>query len=64
MSMMDRNTCRQHLAAAVSGLGKSSPDTVKGYAQAGRRTGHLDDRTRALGGAPPAGFSSSPVRAF
>lgn len=49
MSMMDWNAYRQQLAEGVGGLGKLSPDTVKGYAQlaqAGRRTGHLDDKCR------------------
>lgn len=51
MSMMDWNVYRQQLAEGVGGLGKLSPDIVKGYAQlaqAGRRTGHLDDKTREL----------------
>ena len=51
MHMMDWNTYRQQLAAGVSGLGKLSPDTVRGYAQlgqAGAKTNHLDAKTREL----------------
>ncbi len=51
MRMMDWNGYRQQVLAGVGGLGKLTPETVKGYAQlgaAGEKTSHLDARTREL----------------
>jgi AhpD family alkylhydroperoxidase len=51
MQMIDWNTYRKQLLAAVSGVAKLSPGTVKGYAQLGAanaRDGHLDAKTREL----------------
>lgn len=48
---MDWNENRTHLLANVGKLQELSSDTVKGYltaSGAGRRTGHLDERTRQL----------------
>ncbi len=47
MHMLDWNTYRQQLIAAVGGFGKLNPDVVKGYA-ALTRAGHLDGKTREL----------------
>ena len=49
--MLDWNQYRTELLAGVGGLGKLSPDTVRGYVQlggAGAKTGHLDAKTREL----------------
>lgn len=51
MSMLDWNTYRSKIMAGVGGLGKLSPDTVRGYVAlgaAGEKTGHLDAKTREL----------------
>jgi AhpD family alkylhydroperoxidase len=51
MHMMDWNTYRRQLIAGVGGFSKLNPDTVKGYttlSQAGRKEGHLDEKTREL----------------
>jgi AhpD family alkylhydroperoxidase len=51
MHMMDWNGYRQQVLAGVGGLGKLSPDTVRGYVTlggAGAKTGHLDPKTREL----------------
>lgn len=51
MSMMDWNTYRSQIMAGVGGLGKLSPDTLRGYVAlggAGEKTGHLDAKTREL----------------
>lgn len=48
---MDWNENRSHLLANVGELQKLSPDTVKGYltvSGAGRKTAHMDERTRQL----------------
>ncbi|GLS45451.1 carboxymuconolactone decarboxylase family protein [Methylobacterium brachythecii] len=48
---MDWNANRDHLLANVGRLQELSPDTVKGYltaSGAGRRTAHLDEKTRQL----------------
>jgi AhpD family alkylhydroperoxidase len=49
--MMDWNRYRQQVASGVGGIGKLSPDTVKGYVQlsgAAAKTGHFDAKTREL----------------
>ena len=51
MHMMDWNLYRQQVVAGVGGLGKLSPDTVKGYgtlSTAGQKTQQLDAKTREL----------------
>jgi AhpD family alkylhydroperoxidase len=50
MHMLDWNTYRQQLVAAVGELGKLNPDIVKGYItlSAGQKAGHLDEKTREL----------------
>lgn len=51
MHMMDWNGYRDQVLAGVGGLGKLSPDTVRGYVTlggAGAKTGHLDAKTREL----------------
>jgi AhpD family alkylhydroperoxidase len=51
MQMHDWNNYRNQLLAAATGLGKLSPDTVRGYGilgGAGEKTGHLDAKTREL----------------
>ena len=51
MHMLDWNTYRKQLVAAVADVSKLSPDTVKGYVAlgaAGAKTGHLDAKTREL----------------
>ena len=51
MYMLDWNAYRQQLIAAVGGLAKLSPETVRGYtalSAAGAKTGHLDPKTREL----------------
>jgi AhpD family alkylhydroperoxidase len=51
MHMLDWNVYRQQLVTGVGGLGKLNPDIVKGYttlSQAGRKEGHLDEKTREL----------------
>jgi AhpD family alkylhydroperoxidase len=51
MHMLDWNAYRQQLVAAVGGLAKLSPETVRGYtalSAAGAKTGHLDPKTREL----------------
>jgi AhpD family alkylhydroperoxidase len=51
MHMMDWNGYRDQVLAGVGGLGKLTPDTVRGYATlggAGAKTGHLDQKTREL----------------
>ena len=43
MHMLDWNTYRQQLVAAVGGFGKLNPDTVTGYttlSRAGQKAGH------------------------
>lgn len=48
---MDWNANRDHLLANVGKLQQLSADTVKGYltvSGAGRKTAHLDERTRQL----------------
>jgi AhpD family alkylhydroperoxidase len=48
---MDWNANRDHLLANVGKMQQLTPDTVKGYltaSGAGRRTGHLDEKTRQL----------------
>lgn len=48
---MDWNANRQHLLANVGKLQALSSDTVKGYlavSGAGRKTAHLDEKTRQL----------------
>lgn len=48
MSMLDWNMYREQIVAGVGGLGKLSPDTVRGYGMlsgAGNKTGHLDAKT-------------------
>lgn len=49
--MLDWNGYRKQLMARVGELGKLSPDTVGGYqtlSGAGRKTNHLDAKTREL----------------
>ncbi|OAN66573.1 alkylhydroperoxidase [Sphingomonas sp. TDK1] len=49
--MLDWNGYREQVLAGVGGLGKLTPDTVRGYATlggAGAKTGHLDQKTREL----------------
>jgi len=51
MHMMDWNGYREQVLTGVGGLGKLTPDTVRGYATlggAGAKTGHLDQKTREL----------------
>jgi AhpD family alkylhydroperoxidase len=51
MHMLDWNTYRQQLVAGVGGFGKLNPDIVTGYttlSRAGRKAGHLDEKTREL----------------
>jgi AhpD family alkylhydroperoxidase len=51
MHMLDWTGYRDQILAGVQGLGKLSPDTVRGYAMlggAGAKTGHLDGKTREL----------------
>ncbi|MET3723680.1 carboxymuconolactone decarboxylase family protein [Sphingomonas trueperi] len=51
MHMMDWNGYREQVLAGVGGLGKLTPDTVRGYATlggAGAKTGRLDQKTREL----------------
>ena len=51
MHMHDWNNYRNQLSAAVTGFGKLSPETVKGYAAlggAGEKTGRLGAKTREL----------------
>ena len=53
MHMHDWNNYRNQLSAAVTGFGKLSPETVKGYAAlggAGEKTGRLGAKTRELTG--------------
>lgn len=48
---MDWNANRDHLLANVDKLQELTPDTVKGYltaSGAGRKTAHLDEKTRQL----------------
>lgn len=48
---MDWNDNRSHLLEGVGKLAKLSPDTVQGYmtaSGAGKKTGHLDEKTRQL----------------
>lgn len=48
---MDWNENRNHLFDGVGKLGELSPDTVQGYltaSGAGRKTQHLDEKTRQL----------------
>ncbi|WP_448952429.1 carboxymuconolactone decarboxylase family protein [Labrys neptuniae] len=48
---MDWNANRKHLLEGVGKLNELSPDSVKGYltaSGAGRKTGHLDEKTRQL----------------
>lgn len=51
MHMLDWNGYRAQVLTGVGGLGKLTPDTVRGYATlggAGAKTGHLDQKTREL----------------
>ena len=51
MHMHDWNNYRNQLSAAVTGFGKLSPETVKGYAAlggAGEKIGRLGAKTREL----------------
>jgi AhpD family alkylhydroperoxidase len=51
MHMHDWNNYRKQLSAAVTGFGRLSPETVKGYAalgEAGEKTGRLGAKTREL----------------
>lgn len=51
MHMMDWNDYRDQVLHGVSEIGKVSPDITRGYGAiggAGRRTGHLDEKTREL----------------
>ncbi|WP_232830598.1 carboxymuconolactone decarboxylase family protein [Oceanicella sp. SM1341] len=51
MHMFDWNGYRAQVLAGVGGLGKLTPDTVKGYMAmggAGAKTGQLDAKTREL----------------
>lgn len=48
---MDWNNNRSHLMEGVGKLAQLSPDTVQGYltaSGAGKKTGHLDEKTRQL----------------
>lgn len=48
---MDWNDNRGHLMEGVGKLAQLSPDTVQGYVTAsgaGKKTGHLDEKTRQL----------------
>ncbi|MDP0929454.1 MULTISPECIES: carboxymuconolactone decarboxylase family protein [Paracoccus] len=48
---MDWNDNRSHLLQGVGKLAELSPDTVQGYmtaSGAGKKTGHLDEKTRQL----------------
>lgn len=48
---MDWNDNRNHLFEGVGKLAQLSPDTVQGYMTAsgsGKKTGHLDEKTRQL----------------
>ncbi|HEY0595612.1 carboxymuconolactone decarboxylase family protein [Sphingopyxis sp.] len=48
---MDWNANRNHVLSNVGKLQQLSPDTVKGYmtaSGAGRKTAHLDEKTRQL----------------
>jgi AhpD family alkylhydroperoxidase len=49
--MMDWNGYREQVLAGVGGIGKLSPETVRGYAMlggAGEKTAHLDGKIREL----------------
>jgi AhpD family alkylhydroperoxidase len=49
--MLDWNAYQQQLIASIAQIGKSSPDTVRGYRElsdAGAKTGKLDAKTREL----------------
>jgi len=49
--MLDWNQYRQQLLKAISGLGKRTPGTIRGYrelSQAGTQTARLDAKTREL----------------
>ena len=49
--MLDWNAYQQQLVANIAQIGKSSPDTVRGYRElsdAGTKTGKLDAKTREL----------------
>ncbi|WP_093401108.1 carboxymuconolactone decarboxylase family protein [Sphingomonas sp. OK281] len=49
--MMEWDTYRQQVLSGVGGIGKLSPDTVKGYGQlgqAGNNTNQLDGKIREL----------------
>ena len=49
--MLDWNVYQQQLIASIAQIGKSSPDTVRGYRElsdAGAKTGRLDAKTREL----------------
>ncbi len=49
--MMDWNQYRKQLGTTIQQLGELSPDTLAGYqllAGAGRKTNHLDAKTREL----------------
>nr|WP_221262681.1 carboxymuconolactone decarboxylase family protein [Sphingomonas kyeonggiensis] len=49
--MMDWNQYRDQVLAGVGSLGQITPDTTRGYATisgAGRKTNHLDEKTREL----------------
>jgi AhpD family alkylhydroperoxidase len=51
MHMLDWNTYRQQLVAAVGDFGKLNPDVVRGYitlSRSGQKAGHLDEKTREL----------------
>jgi AhpD family alkylhydroperoxidase len=51
MHMMDWNLYRDQLSAGVGGLGKLTPETIRGYValtHAHTKTGHLDAKTREL----------------
>ena len=49
--MLDWNAYQQQLIASIAQIGKSSPDTVRGYRElsdAGAKTGKFDAKTREL----------------
>ncbi len=49
--MLDWNTYRKQLLAAIADIGRTSPEITRGYqglSQAGAKTGKLDAKTREL----------------
>lgn len=49
--MLDWNAYHDQIKTTLGQLGRMSPDTIRGYrtlSEAGKKTDHLDDRTREL----------------